>query len=387
MRNDPFLTEDETWTDAELLSDEELDQSPPTGAGWQTVLSASHTRKASDYSKNHSFGSSVGRPKSASSSIRSDSSSLWREPTPPYTLADLKITFESEDGQHVFIEPANLFVEDSPLIYNLVRQDIGAEVFNPDPITKLSNLKRHPNRQPKKGLGERLKYRLVGVTPFDFESLLVGLKPKLGQEIPYEQLCPLLVLATEWGFDSIRKYAIDALSKQDDLPVPRILLARRARVPEWLPEAYLTLATRLAPPSKYEASVLGPESTLCISDARSKIRDRRLSLIEGPRPNMLMGKWFVLHPGCWVTLIAAWKSVLTDEKYVQASPGSPRISGPAQAMFGALRDQRPLCRSCQPKTAIATWLNLSADDMLAKGYFKSRLGVGLELWRDRKSVV
>ncbi|KAG8943629.1 hypothetical protein FRC00_011037 [Tulasnella sp. 408] len=177
MRNDPVLTEDETWTDAEFFSDEE-DQSLPTGAGWQTVMSASHTGKGSEYSKSHPMRSSVARPKSTSSSVHSDSSSLWREPTPPYTLADLKITFESEDGQHLWIEPASLFVEDSPLIYNLVRQDIGAEVFNPDPIAKLSNLKRHPNRQPKKGLGERLKYRLVGVTPFDFESLLVGLKPK-----------------------------------------------------------------------------------------------------------------------------------------------------------------------------------------------------------------
>ncbi|KAG8928046.1 hypothetical protein FRC01_006536, partial [Tulasnella sp. 417] len=141
MRNDPFLTEDETWTDAEFFSDEELDQGPPTGGGWQTVMSGSHTGTGSGHSKKHSVNAVAGHPKSASSSIRSDSSSLWREPEPPYTLADLKITFESEDGQHVWIEPTSLFVEDSPLIYNLVRQDIGAEVFNPDPITKLPNLK------------------------------------------------------------------------------------------------------------------------------------------------------------------------------------------------------------------------------------------------------
>ncbi|KAG8945378.1 hypothetical protein FRC04_000828 [Tulasnella sp. 424] len=380
MRNDPFLTEEETWTEAEFFSDEEVDASSPTGAGWQTFPVGNHVGQSSGHSKTNSFELVSGRPKSSSSSVRSESSSLWREPAPPYTLSDLKITFESEDGQQLWVEPASLFVEDSPLIYNLVRQDIGAEVFNPDPISKLPNLKRHPHRQPKKGLNERLKYRLVGVTPFDFESLLVGLKPKLGQEISYERLCPLLVLATDWGFHSIRTYAINTLSKQDDLPVPRILLARRARVPEWLPEAYLTLTTRLPLLSKYEASVLGPESTLCISDARSKIRDRRLSLIEGPRPNMLMGKWFVLHPGCWVTLCAAWRSVLTDKKYHQNSPGSARISGPVQAMFDALRDQRPLCRSCQPKTAIATFLNISSDDLLAKTYFKTRLGVELERW-------
>lgn len=89
------------------------------------------------------------------------------------------IYIQSEDGQHVWIESASLFVEDSQLFYNLVRQDIGEEVFSPDPLCKLSNLTRLPSTHyPNQGPSERLKYQLLGVTPFDFESLLIGLRPK-----------------------------------------------------------------------------------------------------------------------------------------------------------------------------------------------------------------
>ncbi|KAG8998941.1 hypothetical protein FRB90_012186 [Tulasnella sp. 427] len=251
MRTDPFQTDDEAWTEAEPFSDEEYEEQYHSGAGWQASPGPSHAAQSLEYSRTYPSGPSASGPNHSSSSVHSQSSSSsssssrsWGEdstpshsPTPPPTVGDLKITFESEDGQNIWVEPASLFIEDSPQFYKLVRQDIGAETLNADPIDSLPNLERHPNRQLRRGLGERLKYRLIGVTPFDFESLLLGLKPKLGQEIPYERLCPLLVLATDWGFEAIRKYSINALSQQDDLPVPRILLARRTRVPEWLPDA------------------------------------------------------------------------------------------------------------------------------------------------------
>lgn len=330
--------------------------------------------------------------RSTSPSIRSHHSTPSDEPEPssyvPVDIQNLKITSESEDGERTWTEPANLFTEDSPLFSNLVEQDRGAEVFNPDPISKLPGLKRHPVRNPKKGLGERLKYKLDGVTPFDFDSLLAGLRPKLGQEIPYERLCPLLVLSTDWGFESIRKYTIDALSKHDDLPIPRILLARRARVPQWLLDAYVALSTRMASLSKYEANVLGVESVLKISDARAKILERRLSLVAGDRPGTFLNRWTLFHPNCWTVTSAAWKKALTDDKYHQPPrPNGPRTTTPIQALQAVLRDQaqkagdgRRLCAGCQGTSGIAEWLNLSADDVLARKYFKTILGSELELW-------
>lgn len=78
----------------ELYSDEEVDASSPTGAGWQTFPAGKYMGQGSEHSQTNSFELVSGRPKSSSSSVRSESSSLWREPAPPYTLSDLKITFE-----------------------------------------------------------------------------------------------------------------------------------------------------------------------------------------------------------------------------------------------------------------------------------------------------
>lgn len=78
----------------QFFSDEEVDASSPTGAGWQTFPVGNHVGQSSGHSKTNSFELFSGRPKSSSSSVRSESSSLWREPAPPYTLSDLKITFE-----------------------------------------------------------------------------------------------------------------------------------------------------------------------------------------------------------------------------------------------------------------------------------------------------
>ncbi|KAG8898413.1 hypothetical protein FRC00_002849 [Tulasnella sp. 408] len=330
MTSDPPQSTDDSWADAEFFSDED---SPTNPQGWRTFN-------------------------------------------------------ESEDGQRTWAEPATLFTEDSPLFKNLIEHDRGVEFFDPDPIRNLPGLKRHPIRNSNKGLGERLKYKLEGVTPFDFDSLLAGLRPKLGQEIPYERLCPLLVLATDWGFDSIRKYTITALSKHEDLPIPRILLARRARVSEWLLDPYVTLSTRMTPLSKYEAKALGIDSVLKISDARAKVLERRLSLIAGPRPGTFLNRWTFFHSNCWMVASAAWRKALTENKYHQPPRRKgPRTTTAMQAMQAALQDQaqkpgdaRQLCAGCQATNGLAEWLNLSADDVSVRRFWKATIGSDVETW-------
>ncbi|KIO21294.1 hypothetical protein M407DRAFT_29071 [Tulasnella calospora MUT 4182] len=371
MTSDPPQSTDDSWADAEFFSDEE--ESTTNAQGWR------------------SFDKSGGHIRSASPSIRSERSTSSDEPAPSYSHGDfkgLKIKFESEDGQRTWTEPAHLFTEDSPLFNNVVEHDRGVEIFNPDPISKLPGLKRHPIRKLNKGPGERLKYRLEGVTPFDFDSLMVGLRPKLGQEIPYERLCPMLVLATDWAFESIRNYTIAALSKHEDLPIPRILIARRARVPQWLLDPYVTLSTRMTPLSKYEAKALGIDSVLKISDARAKVLERRLSLIAGPRPGTFLNRWTFFHSNCWMVASAAWRKALTETKYHKP----PRLNGPRtttamQAMQAALQDQaqkpgdgRRLCAGCQATNGLAEWLNLSADSVLVRRYLKAAIGSEVELW-------
>ncbi|KAG8931201.1 hypothetical protein FRC01_001714, partial [Tulasnella sp. 417] len=125
MTSDPPQSTDESWADAEFFTDEE--EHPTNAQGWRSV----------DVS-----GGGIGP---ASPSIRSERSASSDEPTPSYSHGDikgLKITFESEDGQRTWTEPANLFTEDSTLFNNLVERDRGTEFFKSDPITKLPGLRR-----------------------------------------------------------------------------------------------------------------------------------------------------------------------------------------------------------------------------------------------------
>ncbi|KAG8998999.1 hypothetical protein FRB90_012181 [Tulasnella sp. 427] len=363
---------EESWADASDGAQESFDDddetSPWNNRGW----------------RHFDPDSQESRIVSLSPSVRSRRSSLG-EGQSPADKRDPKITFESEDGQRTWVESANLFIEDSPLFMELVDQDKRAEVFIPDPITKLPGLRRPLVRRSIKGSITRLKYNLEGVTPFDFDSLLAGLRPKLGREIPYERLCPLLVLATDWGFESIRNYAIAALSKHSDPPVPRILLARRAKVSQWLLDAYVTLSTRITPLTKFEANALGMESILKVSDARARVLERRLSLIAGPRPGTFLGKWTFFHGGCWVVASAAWRKALTEERYQKpVSAGGSKSVGPVQAMDAALkdmaRDGRGLCLECRRRKGIAEWLDLGADEALARKLFQDVIGEEVEVW-------
>lgn len=202
---------------------------------------------------------------------------------------------------------------------------------------------------------------------------------RLGREIPYERLCPMLVLATDWEFCDLRNYCIQELTKQEDLPVPRIILARRALVPGWVLDPYVKLAERLAPLSEHEADLLGAASAEAIEVARTAVRDRRKSLISGPRPPVLLGRWTFVHLHCWPILSTAWRKAITEEKYHHLEP--------SEAMMRALRDirgeeerlGRSLCRNCNSQLRIIGWLDLFMDSAIAHSYFEDCLA-NVEPW-------
>lgn len=183
----------------------------------------------------------------------------------------------------------------------------------------------------------------------------------------------MLVLATDWGFDYIRHYAIKEIEKQHDVPIARILLARRAAVPQWLAPEYISLSLRVAPLSKHEADLLGCEALHFVTSARERVLERRMSLVGSSQPRVLLGKLTFLHSGCWTTLTQAWRRALTEEKYYRDS------EGPTSALFAALNDlgtaqwQRRLCKGCNSWIKVGAWLDLKMDEAIATSIVEEAL--------------
>ncbi|KAG8908732.1 hypothetical protein FRB99_002970 [Tulasnella sp. 403] len=280
-----------------------------------------------------------------------------------------RITFVSEDGKRMWRELTSVFTDDSEAFEKLIDYDLNSNPKGRDPIDALPGLRRDPVH--------RLRYHLKGITPWDLDALLTGLKPKLGQEVPFEQLCPMLVLATDWQFKNIRNYAIRTLPSYDDLPIPRIILARRAKVAEWLTEPYLDLALRLAPPTEHEASLLGTLSILNISKVREKVMERRLSLISGERPAVVLGKSGWWHSKCWYALTNGWRKALTEKYYRPMSPERAVMTALEDVM---LANGRRLCRGCNSEELVVGWLNLGEDRRIAKAALQAAFGVTMEMW-------
>ena len=81
---------------------------------------------------------------------------------------------QSEDGKRTWQEQSFIFTDESPLFLDLVQFDIANRslgLVGIDPITRLPGLQRDRKRK-------RLQYRLMGISPWDFDSLLSGLKPR-----------------------------------------------------------------------------------------------------------------------------------------------------------------------------------------------------------------
>jgi hypothetical protein len=73
-----------------------------------------------------------------------------------------------------------------------------------------------------------------------------------------------------WGFEHIRKIAIDNLTNDPMDPFPKVLLAHKYEISDWYEDAYVQLAMRVKPLSVDEAQALGLEFSIKMAQVREE---------------------------------------------------------------------------------------------------------------------
>ncbi|KIM82521.1 hypothetical protein PILCRDRAFT_820381 [Piloderma croceum F 1598] len=116
-------------------------------------------------------------------------------------------------------------------------------------------------------------FKLDGISKIDFRAFLKLLYPQsipLRGALSVKEWIAVLKLSTMWDLFSIRKLAIEELSKFTMNPVTRIILARQYRIQKWLFAGYEELAKRTEPISISEAEQLGLETAILIFQIREE---------------------------------------------------------------------------------------------------------------------
>jgi len=282
------------------------------------------------------------------------------------------MTFVSTSGGTTWDIHSSIFTAESELFASVFAYDRRGSYSGIDPCDHLAGLVRDRSAPHR--------FKLSGVSDWDFESFLWGVKPKLGREIPLERLCPLLVLASDWGFTDLRRYAMQKISLHEMDPIRKIVLARRTNVPGWLRVPYISLAVRIFPLNKSEVETLGLETATAITRAREKVLRRRLGLLRGSEPVAWMGGLF-WHSACWEVLTGALMSALDESKYWTMSP--------KQAVMAALAEMqkevpgkvsKKLCKTCNDEAKIAMWLDMPGDWNAAEVILQEHLGKNPDSW-------
>ncbi|KAG8896772.1 hypothetical protein FRB99_008658 [Tulasnella sp. 403] len=278
------------------------------------------------------------------------------------------VFFRTADGTRQWEESVELLSTHSERFAQMFRYErTKGKEDDVDPCALMQGIKRVPHTPGCYVLDKAIRKE-------DFDALLMGVRPKLGRSIPVDRLDAMLLLATKWGFDDIRRFGIDALSRNPHRdPVQRIVVARGAGVPQWLRAPYVVLCTRLAPLGERDVVALGPRSTMAVCQTRERVLKRRLGLVRGPAPSMLMGKWTIWHPGCWGVLVDGWYAALLGDRYASCGLGPKEALTAAIASYG-----RELCTSCA--FLLQDWLELEKDERIAEEWLKRLLGKDPEAW-------
>ncbi|KAG8923856.1 hypothetical protein FRC02_010852 [Tulasnella sp. 418] len=328
---------------------------------------------------NNSDNASVGSAGTATVSSRPSRTGSTRTASTSSSVDASKVWFYSESGRHQWHELPSTFTDESQIFAKLLAFDpsVPEHRREGDPCNQLENLSRVWS-----GAIPLLEFRLHGISDFDFESLMWGLRPKLGRKIPLNRLKPMLVLATKWEMHNIREFALRHIPKFTMAPLEKIVLCREARVPEWLLKPHVALCIRIKPMNMEEAEILGVKTLAAITSAREKIVQRRWSMLIGSMPKYLFNKATWWHSTCWDTLTYAWRKVLTEEKYGE-------IESVEKSMLQALEDikivgdgnpwARYLCWHCDnemKKKDLGGWLKLEEDELLATETLTKMLGTG-----------
>ena len=94
------------------------------------------------------------------------------------------------------------------------------------------------------------------------------------KEIPAEEWCRLLAIASRLGCKEVRAKAIDELTmkKEEVSPIARIELGNKCGVRKWLPEAYAEVFARGSHLTIEEGEKLGLEVAVKVLEGRDKCK-------------------------------------------------------------------------------------------------------------------
>ncbi|KAG9022937.1 hypothetical protein FRB95_013944, partial [Tulasnella sp. JGI-2019a] len=112
---------------------------------------------------------------------------------------------------------------------------------------------------------------LESVPTFEFEKLAWVLTTPIfrDEDFSIPTFEAILKLATMWGFNDVRTYAIKVVLKNTGSAI-QIRLGLAYGVHEWLMPAYINLVTRVEPLTQEEAQDTG----LCITVTLARLRDQ-----------------------------------------------------------------------------------------------------------------
>lgn len=94
--------------------------------------------------------------------------------------------------------------------------------------------------------------------------------PSRWKNVTSERWLSVLKLSSMWDFPELRKMAVDELSKIPMNSLPKIMLARKYRISNWLLTGYQDLVKRSAAVTLKEAKELGWETAILIFQIREE---------------------------------------------------------------------------------------------------------------------
>jgi len=135
---------------------------------------------------------------------------------------------------------------------------------------------------------------LEDVQAKDFDQMLSIFYPSTWSTIhpdtkTVDEWTSVLRLATTWNFTSLRKLAVDRLSKITS-PIEKILLSYRFDIPQWLPLAYASLCERSKPLSieegrqLFELGGIGGDIIILLNQARHELTRNPGNTVATPPP-------------------------------------------------------------------------------------------------------
>ncbi|KAG8928359.1 hypothetical protein FRC01_006053, partial [Tulasnella sp. 417] len=184
------------------------------------------------------------------------------------------------------------------------------------------------------------------------------------------------------GFPKIENRCMTAIKELRPPPPPaeKLLLGRRYKIPEWIREAYLTLALRDPGLETADARALGANAACIIARAREKILLYRLHVLtlKDPASRRSQCVWpseECREALCEVRLVLLEKKTeVPEDEGEQARLVLKHVSGLGHT----------LCDNCKPDAEIArTIRTLDGEISAANGVFADEIGRKDSEWLEK----